>query len=487
MTIKIEKIYDNDITVDNFYPLSYPITMVIDNTLYLVDKNLVYRYDTKTTELRRLPDFNKEYNSLCILKSDNGILILTDLGDLYNIVDDTWELFKTVGLIGVKKSVITQSSQYVISSGAIYEFKENDVSLFIESDIIDPSEYIPSFDKGVVYFKEGKIDLSSKSVHVEKYDYDYITFGEGSYLKKNLVIDKKESLILYYENNTFEIKYKRLSDDDWKSISLTNKRKAIIEVGDILFHGSNMFIVEVNGISHNLYKYELRSHKLDFMYGLVRKNKSYSRNIQYNHPSPMCIKYKNEASIVGKGGYYFDNSVFDNSIYLKDKVIPLSLGIESPIYFSNKDLIHIADIEKNLIYTYTINGEHYKTEEVQFKEGTISFKYYDGLVSVTRSNSSYLYDIKNKEILGEVGYSNSTTSCSDKSFHYCIIENDSGDIYLRKTSFSLKTDKLYPIQLNDTAVNNINGMKLYADEGAIYIYIEENFTKWIVYRIIINE
>jgi hypothetical protein len=441
----------------------------------------VWYYDYITKEVVKLPDFINAAIRPTIVEDDGGVCIIDQNNTLYKLEFNEWKKITTVDLSGdyhvYKKK---KKKQYLISSGIINELRSGEIHKVYENTHIQPTSYIPSSDKDIIYFENGFYDIKNDIFNLSDIpNHKYIIYGEG-YSDHNVIIDKERKLLFHYDHNRHAILSKTFSGKTW-SEDILNRNLLSLPKIDHMIYNNNLYLLSVNGVSHRVLKLDLFSNEINELYHIERKNESYSKNIKFNHALSNIVPYGNDIAVVGFMGYYKDNSKYDNSLYLKDEIVPLQLNIKSPLYYVD-EVIYIADQENDTIYQYSKRGNYLNKFIVPIENTIDSFMYSKDTIVFNGKDKSYVYDTYKREVTGVVT-NNSLASCVDKFFRYDISLSEQGLPTLNKTSFMSSCNESYELELD---INENDRIIMTTSQGKLIIYKERN-NDWEIYRILFDE
>ena len=300
----------------------------------------------------------------------------------------------------------------------------------------------------------------------------------------SIVIDKGNSYLLSYNNPLTNIKKKTVSSTDWYNDEISSRSLSLNPVQEILPCGSVFYFSEISNSKHNVYKVDLKNSSVDTHISISRNNKSYSKNVMYNHSFPKMVKYKDSVALMGHGGFYYDNNIHDNSIYLSSKpVTELPLNVQTPLYYKEENSVMIMDTSKCIIYQYSYSGQLFDVIKIPNEKDIKRFLVSDDDIIINTDNSTYVYNKSLDRITKEVNHANCIASAMSKYFAYYIIEKYD-TLLLVKESLSNNTKSSYKLLSNRFDYSRID---LYSDEKYVLLYIEDDQYQWEIYRIITNE
>jgi len=492
MKINSECIYKSKPTRDRVISTYKPSSLCNDGKVYIAGGEIsgrqsrcIFYYDISLREIKRLPDM--PVDKALIIKINDNIGLCGYNGEVFELDNKTWVKINDVQLIGNEhKSVLTETKQYVISNGALCELTPEGLRIVYESSIISPNNYIPSIDKDIIYFKDGKYDLKDNTLVKNSYTGDYIAYEEPFYSEYDPVIDKKNALIVGHDNPLTFIAFATFPDNTWVRDYMSEKPESLSPGIKICLPQNQFYIAEDNEKYHNVYKFDFKSHKFTKVLSIELSEHSYSQNIQYNHNKPLPIWFENDIALAGRGGRYYDNNEFDNSIYKSsDDVFELSLNIENALYdYHNKQSLSIADINNQKLYRVNTDTKDINIYDVPFDiYFTEQFRDYGDVVTITTNRKSQLYDIKKNVFISNLEYDEVSALCSDRYFSYSLFED--GALYLRRESYSKVTNDVIklPIDIENSSMSN---MSLHKAENYLILYIEY-LNDWEIHRIVIDE
>lgn len=478
---------------DYILPIYDVNSIIMDNKAYfyggIVDNNIskiLFYYDIDSKEIIRIPDAGTKGSVVTLLKENDTVGFIDSYGDLYNLINNKWVFIKTLNLSNRLQVVITDRSQYIIDDGRVYEYVNGEIVLLYESELISAIDYIPSIDKDIIYFERCTLNLKNSVITEVSNSPDYIIYGKKMFKSDSdsIVIDKGNSYLLSYNNPLTNIKKKTVSSTDWYNDEISSRSLSLNPVQEILPCGSVFYFSEISNSKHNVYKVDLKNSSVDTHISISRNNKSYSKNVMYNHSFPKMVKYKDSVALMGHGGFYYDNNIHDNSIYLSSKpVTELPLNVQTPLYYKEENSVMIMDTSKCIIYQYSYSGQLFDVIKIPNEKDIKRFLVSDDDIIINTDNSTYVYNKSLDRITKEVNHANCIASAMSKYFAYYIIEKYD-TLLLVKESLSNNTKSSYKLLSNRFDYSRID---LYSDEKYVLLYIEDDQYQWEIYRIITNE
>lgn len=492
MSTNIKLVTKSKLQRDYVLPIKNARSIVIDGNAYFYGgtvenniSNIIFYYNIYTKEIIRLPDVESYKEVVAMLKEKDTLAYVDSSGNLYQLDDNGWVFVKSFDLGTDIQAVITEDSQYLITENTVYEYKNQELSVLYESELVSPLDYIPSTDKGIVYFKNGTLNLESGELYEAQNKGDYITYGlESTNEKSNrVVIDKTDSYILSYDSPLIKISKKTIPSNTWYSDYLDTKADQYNPITEILSNGSSFYFSEVSNSIHNVYNVDLNNTDVKKSLFISRTNKSYSKNVQYSHNQPKLIKYKDSVALMGNGGYYYDTGTYDNSVYLSNRpIIELPLDIKSPLYCNYGNSIMVFDRENSSIHQYSYSGTLLTRINVTIEDSNIlQFNVFGDDILFRTESRTYIFNTKLNEITKSVNHDTSISSTASRYFVYYIIEKFD-QLLLIKESISRNTKECYKL-LN----KKYDKISLHGDDNCLLLYIEDEENKWEIYRIITNE
>lgn len=489
MTLLIKTILKSKSQRDRILPINDIKAIAIDGLIYFfggtIENNIsksVFHYDLTTKEIIKYTDIPTEKEIVVILKKDN-LIAINNIGEVFIQTGGVWSLQDSIEISPSSCGIITSTKQYIISDNVLYEFDNSNIIKVVESNTISADNYIPSTDKDIVYFKESKVNLNTKEIDFDTNEGDYIIYGYSyKSSEDNIIIDKINKYLVTYTSPMKTIGYKTVSSKNWYKDDINDNIRQFNPLSNIVSNGNKIFFSEKNSTEHNAYSLNINDMSIVLEDTIQRKNYSYSKNIIYNHSSPYIITYNNSTAFMGNGGYYTDNSIYDNSIYRNNNVIAkLSLNLHSPIYKSTNNTILIYD-DRTSIDEYTLSGEYLNSIEIPAIEDIKDFDIYNNRVNINSSGLSCVYDIKNKKIISKILHINSIASTMSKNFLFKITRNDS----LKISKVSLYSG--YAVEAELESIDEYKDIKLYSNgDNQLIMYVEKENYEWTIYRIVFDE
>jgi hypothetical protein len=476
---------------DYILPIENIKAVVIDGKVFFYggvsNNNLsksIFYYNVDTRDIIRLPEVPTPGRVLCLLKDKDKLSFLDEANNLYSLINGRWKYIDTYHLGDNLLTIFTNNNQYIISDGKLYQYNGGVFSVVFESNLITASGYIPSPDKEIIYFKKCTIDLKNNHIIENTNTADYVIYGQEKFLDYNkpIVIDKVNSYIFSYDSPITQIEKKTLSSDNWFVDIFKNQEKAINPIEEVLIDGSDFYFSAADGSVHNIYKSNLTSKEIVKVQTIQRKNSSYSKNVQYNHNSPVIVKYKNSVAFMGNGGYYNDNGIYDNSLFFNGNLEhKLSLDIRKPVYFSTGNMIFILDTERSLIHEYSFTGRLVEEYSVPVINNITRMRIHGNNIIVGSEDMTCVISKKDKKILIAIRHEDSLYSALDKN-HVYYLSNNTERLVLNKIAYSTGNIKHYTLDTND-----YSKVKLFANDGYTLLYVEKEDYTWEINRIITDE
>lgn len=487
---KIDRILKSSRIRDDFVPMDNPSSIVINHKIYfaggMIGSNIsqqVFYYDLFTKELVRLPDVPFKCVNPTILKNRGTISLINDIGEVYDL-DSYWYISNTLPeLHDVSRAVITDSSQFIITNDTIYEYSDNNVEKVCESENISVENYIPSIDKDIIYFKEGTYNIEKREFTIEYNgsEVSYIFYGEPVSNSDNVVIDKVSSLIVSYDTPLSTIKFKTSSSNEWIEDPINESSYSIYNISDIIINKKGIYIIENRGDKHIAHSFNRMSGVVNKELSIRRQNKSYSENINYNHTLPYAVNLNDTVSFMGNGGFYEDNSIYDNSIFQENKCIPLSLDIKDPMYFYRDGILCIGDKSNHIIFYYNKEGQYLDKMVVPIEDQVMDFKDYKNHVVLNSKSKAYMFNKKTRTVEYVIN-EDSIASTVDQYYRY-IIKNNNNNTILIRTSFITNKEDIINLPFNISEQDKI----IINTDGTQHIIYKEYNGEWEIYRIVLDE